>query len=223
MLSYIGAVLVSLMYLGEVELDNPFIIENWVEEIEMNCFNIMTLAERYGNQIDQYVRLDPNVIGYDELRYLTILHYGYDGYIYQGELIVNKSVAEEVLAIFQELYAISYPIEKMQVMSCYDGDDEASMMANNSSAFNFRYVTNGGKLSKHAYGLAIDLNPLVNPYVKADVVLPSTGVPYLNRNQCVLGMIKKNDAVYEIFTRYGWNWGGDWISLKDYQHFEKTN
>lgn len=223
MLSYLGAFLVSLMCLGEVELNRPFTMENWGEEIEMNCFNIMTLSERYGNQVDQYVELDPSVIGYDDLRYLTVLHYGYDGYLYQGELIVNKSVAEEVLSIFQELYAIGYPIEKMHVMSCYDGDDEASMMANNSSAFNFRYVTNGGKLSKHAYGLAIDLNPLVNPYVKADVVLPATGVPYLNRHHCVLGMIKKNDAVYAIFTGYGWNWGGDWLSLKDYQHFEKAN
>lgn len=221
MIAYIGTVLISGMLGLKSVIDNPLMMENWVEEIEVNGFNCMTLQDHYGPAIGEYVSLDPMMISYDDLRYLTVLHYGYDGYIYQGELIVHQSIATEVLAIFQELYAIGYPIEKMKVISCYDGDDEASMMDNNSSAFNFRYVTNGGKLSKHAYGLAIDLNPLVNPYIKADVVLPANGTRYLDRNQCVLGMIKKGDPVYEIFTRYGWTWGGDWTSLKDYQHFEK--
>ena len=107
-------------------------------------------------------------------------------------------------------------------MSYYHGSDELSMEDNNSSAFNFREVTDGGKLSNHAYGLAIDLNPKVNPYIKNNVVLPANGQAYVNRDQCVLGIIKKNDAVYQLFTSYGWTWGGDWSSLKDYQHFEKA-
>ena len=76
-------------------------------------------------------------------------------------------------------------------------------------------------MSNHAYGLAIDLNPKVNPYVKNDLVLPTNGLAYVNRDQHVLGIIKKNDAVYQLFTSHGWTWGGDWTSLKDYQHFEK--
>lgn len=221
MLWILSQFVMNLMFPMERVVDNPWIVDEWVEEIEVSGFNCMTLQDRYGKAISEYVSLDRAIISYDDLRYLTVLHYGYDGYIYQGELIVHQSVATEVLAIFQELYTMGYPIEKMKVISCYDGDDEASMMDNNSSAFNFRYVTNGGKLSKHAYGLAIDLNPLVNPYIKADVVLPANATPYLDREQCVLGMIKKDDPVYEIFTRYGWSWGGDWSSLKDYQHFEK--
>lgn len=191
------------------------------EEIEMGCFQAVSLYEKYGDQLEQQVPLDPTVISYDELRYLTVLHHGYDGFVHVGELIVNVCVADEVLQIFKELYLMGYPIEKMRVMSCYGGSDELSMEDNNSSAFNFRYMTDGGKLSYHAYGLAIDLNPKVNPYIKEELVLPVNGKEYVNRNKCVLGMIKKDDAVYQLFKRYGWTWGGDWTSLKDYQHFEK--
>lgn len=192
-----------------------------VEEIEMQGFKIMTLQERYGDEVKQWVYLDESVLGYDDLRYLSVLHFGFDGYIYEGEIIVNQKVADEVLAIFKELYGMKYPIEKMKVMSCYGGSDELSMMDNNSSGFNFREITDGGKLSKHALGLAIDLNPRINPYIKSGTVLPSNGVSFVDRNQCIQGMIKQGDCVYQIFKRYGWTWGGDWTSLKDYQHFEK--
>lgn len=195
--------------------------QNLVEEIEMQGFKIMTLQERYGNELTQWVYLDESVLNYNELRYLSVLHSGFDGYIYEGEIIVNEQIAEDVLAIFKELYAMRYPIEKMKVMSCYEGSDELSMMDNNSSGFNFREITDGGKLSKHAFGLAIDLNPRINPYIKSGVVLPSNGVQFVDRNQCIQGMIKQGDAVYQLFKRYGFTWGGDWTLLKDYQHFEK--
>lgn len=204
-----------------IGLLDPLINIEEKEEIEMGCFCSVLLSEKYGDQLEQQVPLDPTVISYDELRYLTVLHHGYDGFVHIGELIVNACVTDEVLQIFKELYLMGYPIEKMRVMSCYGGSDELSMEDNNSSAFNFRYMTDGGKLSYHAYGLAIDLNPKVNPYVKEQLVLPVNGKEYINRDQCVLGMIKKDDAVYQLFKRYGWTWGGDWTSLKDYQHFEK--
>lgn len=207
--------------LQPIYLLDPLISFEEKEEIEMGCFQAVSLYEKYGDQLEQQVPLDPTVISYDELRYLTVLHHGYDGFVHVGELIVNACVADEVLQIFKELYLMGYPIEKMRVMSCYGGSDELSMEDNNSSAFNFRYMTDGGKLSYHAYGLAIDLNPKVNPYVKEQLVLPVNGKEYINRDQCVLGMIKKDDAVYQLFKRYGWTWGGDWTSLKDYQHFEK--
>lgn len=207
--------------LQPIYLLDPLISFEEKEEIEMGCFQAVSLYEKYGDQLEQQVPLDPTVISYDELRYLTVLHHGYDGFVHVGELIVNACVADEVLQIFKELYLMGYPIEKMRVMSCYGGSDELSMEDNNSSAFNFRYMTDGGKLSYHAYGLAIDLNPKVNPYVKEQLVLPVNGKEYINRDQCVLGMIKKDDAVYQLFKRYGWTWGGDWTGLKDYQHFEK--
>lgn len=207
--------------LQPIYLLDPLISFEEKEEIEMGCFQAVSLYEKYGDQLEQQVPLDSTVISYDELRYLTVLHHGYDGFVHVGELIVNACVADEVLQIFKELYLMGYPIEKMRVMSCYGGSDELSMEDNNSSAFNFRYMTDGGKLSYHAYGLAIDLNPKVNPYVKEQLVLPVNGKEYINRDQCVLGMIKKDDAVYQLFKRYGWTWGGDWTSLKDYQHFEK--
>ena len=195
--------------------------ETLVEVIEMQGFKIMTLEERYGDELEQWVRLEPSIITYDELRYLRVLHFGYDGYIYQGEIIVNEQVAQEVLDIFKELYAIQFPIQKMLVMSCYEGDDELSMQDNNTSGFNFRAVTNSNHYSKHAYGLAIDINPLVNPYIKGDVILPVNGEAYMDRNQHVLGMIHEDDCIVSIFKNYGWTWGGDWSSLKDYQHFQK--
>ena len=217
--------MMASLYLNECPLlqsgVDPFILFEVGEEETMSCFQVLTLQEQYGDCLEQQVPLDPSIITYDELRYLKVLHFGYDGLFHVGELIVNVKVADEVLDIFKQLYLMRYPIEKLRVMSCYGGSDELSMEDNNSSAFNFRHVTDGGKLSNHAYGLAIDLNPKVNPYVKNDLVLPTNGLAYVNRDQHVLGIIKKNDAVYQLFTSQGWTWGGDWTSLKDYQHFEK--
>ena len=217
--------MMASLYLNECPLlqsgVDPFILFEVGEEETMSCFQVLTLQEQYGDCLEQQVPLDPSIITYDELRYLKVLHFGYDGLFHVGELIVNVKVADEVLDIFKQLYLMRYPIEKLRVMSCYGGSDELSMEDTNSSSFNFRHVTDGGKLSNHAYGLAIDLNPKVNPYVKNDLVLPTNGLAYVNRDQHVLGIIKKNDAVYQLFTSHGWTWGGDWTRLKDYQHFEK--
>jgi len=187
----------------------------------MGIFQILTLNQRYGDQVALKVYLDPEVMTYDELRYLTVFHLGFHGCVHVGELIVHESIAEEVLQIFKELYQIRFPIEKMRLMSFYGYSDELAMIDNNSSAFNFRYVKNGKKLSQHAYGLAIDLNPLINPYIEGNLVSPPNGLRYVDRVQRVQGMIKKNDPVYQIFKSYGWDWGGDWTHLKDYHHFEK--
>lgn len=184
-------------------------------------FKSSTLNDHFGDKLDQHVYLDSNLINYDDLRYLQVLHVGFDGVIHIGELIVNKLIAEEVLTIFREIYDIGFPIEKMKVISHYDNSDELSMEDNNTSAFNFRQITNGDTLSRHAMGLAIDINPSINPYIKSNIILPTNATPYIDRNQDALGLIKKEDSIYEIFKKYGWTWGGDWTSLKDYQHFEK--
>lgn len=158
-----------------------------------------------------------------ELRYLSLSYYGFDDQSHQGEMIVHKSVAEEVLEIFQELYEAEYPIEIMSLVDDYEADDNLSMAANNTSAFNFRLVTGSSKLSMHAYGLAIDINPIQNPYVKGEIILPPEGSDYVQREIKEKGMILKDDICYQAFTSRGWTWGGDWQSLKDYQHFEKSN
>ncbi len=166
---------------------------------------------------------DKSRMKFEELSYLTVTYMGYDHVPHIGNIIVDKKLADEVLSIFKELYEIEFPIERMELPCNYNGDDELSMQANNTSSFNDRPVTGGMGLSYHQLGRAIDINPLVNPYVKtsANIVLPATAGKYTDRTLDEPGMIKKNSECVEIFKKYGWTWGGDWKSLKDYQHFEK--
>ncbi len=159
--------------------------------------------------------------GFDGLSYLTITYKNYDGDTCLGNMVVDKTLAEEVLCIFRELYEENFPIYSMKLMWEYGGSDEASMEDNNTSAFNDRPITGGSSPSYHRLGRAIDINPLVNPYVKNDTVLPENGSEYLDRTAETTGMITADSKCVEIFKKYGWTWGGDWRSLKDYQHFEK--
>ena len=161
----------------------------------------------------------------EELRYLRVLHYNKVGEELQGELVCHKDIADDLLAIFRELYQAKYPIERMVLIDEYDADDEASMRANNTSAFNFRKASGMRTLSKHSTGMAIDINPLYNPLVKhregRTRVYPSNATPYIDRTQDFPYKIVKGDLCYRLFKKYGFSWGGDWRSSKDYQHFEK--
>ncbi len=161
----------------------------------------------------------------EDLKYLTLSYYGYDGNTHTGEMIVNALIAEDTLQIFQELYEAKYPIERMELVDAYDADDIASMEANNTSAFNFRYIEGTTRYSNHAMGFAIDINPLYNPYVRnkdgKEDVLPVTAKAYSDRTTDCMYYIKKDDICYQIFTKYGFTWGGEWNNSKDYQHFEK--
>lgn len=160
----------------------------------------------------------------EELRYLRILHVGFDNNTHGGELIVNKRIAEDVLDIFKELYKAGYQIEKVRLIDEYNAQDELSMRDNNSSAFNFRYISYSTTLSKHAMGLAVDINTLYNPYIKqVDGRLniePANAVQYVDRNRQFPHKIDHQDLCYKLFTKYGFEWGGDWEDSKDYQHFE---
>lgn len=160
----------------------------------------------------------------EELRYLHILHVGFDNNTHEGELIVNKRIAEDVLDIFKELYKAGYQIEKVRLIDEYNAQDELSMRDNNSSAFNFRYISYSTTLSKHAMGLAVDINTLYNPYIKqVDGRLniePANAVQYVDRNRQFPHKIDHQDLCYKLFTKYGFEWGGDWENSKDYQHFE---
>ena len=160
-----------------------------------------------------------------DLRYLKVLHYNKEGEELEGELICHKDIADDLLAIFRELHRAKYPIERMVLIDEYDADDEASMRANNTSAFNFRPASGMRRLSKHSTGMAIDINPLYNPLVKhregRTKVYPSTATPYIDRTQDFPYKIVKGDLCYRLFKQHGFSWGGDWRRSKDYQHFEK--
>lgn len=157
-----------------------------------------------------------------DLAYLSLSYWGYDRHQHQGALIVNKKLAKEVVAIFRDLYAQKFPIERMQLMDDFKGNDDAAMAVNNTSAFNCRAITGKpGTFSLHSYGMAVDVNTLVNPYVKGNYVAPPAGRAYLDRTRAARGMIVERDGVYWAFISRGWKWGGDWASPEDYQHFEK--
>ncbi|MDO5520556.1 MAG: M15 family metallopeptidase [bacterium] len=163
-------------------------------------------------------------ISLDELSYLTIPYVNFLNEICIGELIVNSRIANDTLNAFKELFSIAYPIEKMVLIDAYGADDILSMTDNNSSAFNYRYIDSTTILSNHSKGLALDINPLYNPYIKTvngkERILPPEGACYADRTQDHPYYIKKNDACYKIFLKYGFTWGGDWTHSKDYQHFE---
>lgn len=159
-----------------------------------------------------------------DLRYLHVLHVGFDGKTHDGEIICNKYIADDLLEIFEDLYEAKYPIEKVKLVDEYDADDEASMADNNSSSFNFRYISYTTKISKHGYGLAMDINTLYNPYVKTVngklSIEPANAADYVDRSKDFDYKIDEDDLVYKLFIAHGFEWGGSWKSSKDYQHFE---
>ena len=159
----------------------------------------------------------------DDLAYMRIRHWDYDNKVQTGELIVHQAYAQGVKKIFGELFKKKFPIEKMKLVDEFGGDDDMSMSANNTSAFNCRPMTGyKKKYSKHAWGGAIDVNPLYNPYVKrrGTVVQPEAGRPYVDRSKKAKGLIRKGDVCHKAFSKQGWRWGGLWRTVKDYQHFE---
>lgn len=162
----------------------------------------------------------------EDLRYLILLHRNIEGQAVVGEMVVNKAIADDVLEIMQKLFLESYPIEKMRLVDYYDADDEKSMTDNNSSAFNWRFIKGTTTLSNHSTGMAIDINPLYNPYYLSrrgrETIQPQSGKPYLDRTSDYPYKMEEEDLCYNLFISHGFTWGGDWQSPKDYQHFEKA-
>lgn len=161
-----------------------------------------------------------------DLRYLHLLHYTSDGKTVLGEMICHKDIAASLLDIFRRLYEAHYPIERMLLIDDYDADDIQSMNHNNTTCFNFRHIAGSKKLSNHSLGKAVDLNPLYNPYVKRRAdgtvkVSPESGRKYADRKKSFGYKIDHNDLAFRLFKQHGFRWGGDYRSLKDYQHFEK--
>ncbi|MEX2274724.1 MAG: M15 family metallopeptidase [Actinomycetota bacterium] len=157
----------------------------------------------------------------EDLRTIGLTHWDFSGQVREGTIVVHESVADDVVSVFRALFDAAFPLERLGPIDAFDGDDDRSMAANNSCGFNGREIAlTPGVWSQHASGLAIDLNPVQNPYVRRDgSVLPETGHRYLDRTQQEPGMIQPNDAVVRAFSAIGWGWGGDWEPNKDYQHF----
>ena len=169
---------------------------------------------------------DDLVVAFDDLCYVHIMHIDFESNATEGELICNAYIAQELVEIFYELYRNESQLERVLLIDEYDGDDIASMDDNNTSCFNYRVVAGSSSLSKHAYGLAIDVNPFYNPYITYDKdgsqkVSPAAAASYADRSASFPYKIDEEDLCYKLFVRHGFTWGGNWNSSKDYQHFQK--
>ena len=161
-----------------------------------------------------------------DLRYLRLSHFDAEKNEHVGEMVCNKVIANDLLEIFRELYRQKYPIQRIRLIDDYEAEDERSMRDNNTSCFCYRKVSGTTKLSKHATGMAVDVNTLYNPYVRTGkngrrIVEPATAVKYVDRSKSFPYKIVKGDLLYRLFIRHGFKWGGSWRTVKDWQHFEK--
>ncbi len=155
------------------------------------------------------------------LHYIKVLYVGFDGKTHSGELIASRLISKKLLRIFNKLYKNGYQIEKIRLIDEYGADDEKSMSDNNSSAFCYRTIANTDKISNHAKGLAVDINPLYNPYIQNGKVLPSCAERYADRTKSFSHKLDSKDLCVKTFKSYGFSWGGDWKNgSKDYQHFD---
>ena len=190
------------------------------------AFRVEPISDQIFGRMKGKSYKDNCTIPREELRYLKILHYDAEGRIRLGEMVCHESVSEDLLHIFRKLYEARYPIEKMVLVDEYGASDDLSMRDNNSSAFNFRFIVGSSSvLSAHSRGVAVDINPLYNPYVKVRngrrIVEPATAEKYVDREAKYDYKIVEGDLLCRLMKEYGFEWGGDWKSLKDYQHFEK--
>lgn len=188
-------------------------------------FQISTLNHDVIDQMTKYnIWSQQCPVPLEHLRVVTVTHYNFAGKTVQGEIMVHMKIAEKVVDIFKELFERKFPIHSIKLMQEFEGNDILSMEANNSSAFNFRKIANTDKISQHSYGIAIDINPVQNPYIRYDnqtiSIQPQASKDFLDRTQIRPGMVEE---IVDLFKGHGFNWGGDWTSLKDYQHFEYPN
>ncbi len=181
---------------------------------EKHYFSISTIPDNIFSMMKGKTYKKNCTVPRSELRYMRCLHVDKDGRNIVGEMVVNRAIATDVLDILKKLYEAKYPIERMRLIDYWNADDERAMRANNSSSFNFRFISHTHTVSKHGRGLAVDINTLYNPYHKRlkngkEVVEPATARPYLDRSKNHAYMIKKGDLCYRLFKAKGFRWGGD--------------
>jgi hypothetical protein len=162
-------------------------------------------------------------VGLSQLRLVTARHFRFDGQVRTGRLVVHRTAAAPVVRVLRRLYERRFPIRRMRLIDAYGGSDFRSIEADNTSAFNCRRVEGTNRWSLHAYGVAIDVNPIENPYVTADGrVAHRTSRPYVDRTRIRPGMAYAGGTLVEAFRAIGWGWGGTWAGARDYQHFSAT-
>ena len=190
----------------------------------MENFCISTINDEIFSKINGKSYKKDCTIPLENLRYLSLLHKDLNGNILNGEMICNVKIAEDLIDIFQKLFKASYPIEKIRLIDEYEADDELSMRDNNSSCFNFRFVSFTQRISKHGYGLAVDINPLYNPYIKTvdgkKIIAPDNSADFEDREKTFPYKIVEDDLCCQLFREHNFLWGGNcWDDEKDYQHF----
>ena len=161
-------------------------------------------------------------VGFADLRLITLRRWGMDGAAHAGRLVVHRDQARKIVRVMRRLFEVRFPIRRMWLIDAFAGSDRRSMRWNNTSAFNCRYVAGTRRWSQHAYGRAIDVNPVQNPYVSRDYVSPEEGERYADRSLREPGMIHAGDAVVRAFRANDWKWGGNWSGGQDYQHFSRN-
>lgn len=220
---------------GRTVFAEGFYYEPLSEEIKARITGVsypVAASEALSSVTPVYNILDDDAnpaVSYDDLRYLSVLYYNFNGEVQTGELICNRGIADDLMEIFHELYLNEYQIEKIRLVDEYQADDTASITDNNTSCFNYRVVDGTTSLSKHALGCAIDINPFYNPYVVFNkdgsgetYISPPGSEVYVDRSKEFPYKIDESDLCYKLFTEHGFTWGGNWNSCKDYQHFQKV-
>jgi len=163
-------------------------------------------------------------VAVSDLRWIDLSHWDDDGRVLTGSIVVHSDHADDVVTVFSAMFDAAFPVHSMRPITEFESDDSLSMTANNTSAFNCREIDGRpGVWSQHAYGGAIDINPLVNPWVRGSRVDPPEGATFVDRDASVPGLIVAGDAVTDAFAAIGWGWGGDWTSTLDYQHFSHNS
>ncbi len=191
--------------------------------VEQTVFESMEIPDEVFARMQGKSYPDTCKVPRADLRYLRMSYVDFNGEPQLGEMVVNQVIAEDVLDIFRQLYAAKFPIEKMRLIDDYDAVDEASMADNNTSAFCFRYINNTTQFSNHAAGMAVDINPLYNPFINGNYFEPKAAEPHLDRSQDLIHYIDAEDLVVQLFKEKGFVWGGDFSGRKDYQHFQMKN
>jgi D-alanyl-D-alanine carboxypeptidase-like protein len=159
-------------------------------------------------------------VSLSQLRVVTLSYWGFDRHVHTGSIVVNADVARAVVSVFRRLYAARFPIRLMQPVDAYGGSDYRSIEADNTSSFNCRAATGSTHWSEHAYGHAIDINPIENPYVENGRTSHTASRPYLDRSRHRAGMAYPGGVLVQAFAAAGWGWGGNWSGgVRDYQHF----
>lgn len=224
LLNNIFIVYLSILVVGcNSEHTKPVIIDPIQQDIIVDSnFSWAELNQKFEN----HYRINRDLVDVsfqNQWQNQTLIHvdyYSFDGKIHKGQLICHRLVQEELKAVFKDLLRLKFPIQSVIPISEFDFDDQKSMRANNTTCFDFRVKVMGNGWSKHAQGLALDINPMQNPYIH-----PRKIEPFPNQSEMTTGRIRKEDEmgkkVIDIFKNYGWKWGGNWRSSKDYMHFEK--